>query len=584
MHRRSGGSVVRRTLGALDALTVEDARHATRAMFADAEANGTPVAVPTVRNFAPVFLADCAERWKPATRDAHADGMRRHILPALGGRRVDALTAKDVHNWFDDLSVARAGTANRALAVLSSMMKHAEAFGLRCEDSNPCKGLRRRKSGFEAHDLTDDEFAALGRALDGAEAEWPVAVAALRFLLYTGARKSEALRLKWEHVHGDRAVLPDSKTGPRTLWLASPARAVLAAQQRRTDCPWVFPSSCDEPATVDKAWNAIRAAAGLPTLRIHDLGHSHAAVAVGGGEGLRVQPNGARSWVFRFRRDGTPRRVTLGKPDAVKAGQARAAALAFLAREKGGGTPVPLPASGPTLKAFAAEYVERRSPSWKSSTIKATMSYLNSAILPALGHLRVGSVVRADTARFFHEYGRRKPGGANRAHDILRSMFDCAVAWGHRPEAAGNPCTGIVRYRRPPRGRLLGADDLAKLGAVLRQREAESPACVAAVRLLLLTGCRPGEIRCLRWCEVKPDRLTLTDAKTGPRHVLLGEAARELLNRLAGTASGEWVFPGSKRDGPLGKHELHYFWITTRDVAGIVADARLHDLRHAHAS
>ncbi|MXW90375.1 MAG: tyrosine-type recombinase/integrase, partial [Rhodospirillaceae bacterium] len=299
---------------------------------------------------------------------------------------------------------------------------------------------------------------------------------------------------------------------------------------------------------------------------------------------LRVQPNGARSWVFRFRRDGTPRRVTLGKPDAVKADQARAAALAFLAREKGGGSPVPLPASGPTLAKFAAEYVERRSPSWKPSTIKATMSYLDSAILPALGHLRVGSVVRADIARFFHEYGRRKPGGANRAHDILRSMFDCAVAWGHRPEAAGNPCAGIVRYRRPPRGRLLGADDLAKLGAVLRQREGESPACVAAVRLLLLTGCRPGEIRCLRWCEVKPDRLTLTDAKTGPRHVLLGEAARALLDGLADTASGEWVFPGRSEDEPLNKNDLWTFWIRTRDAAGIVADARLHDLRHAHAS
>ena len=87
---------------------------------------------------------------------------------------------------------------------------------------------------------------------------------------------------------------------------------------------------------------------------------------------LRVQPNGARSWVFRFRRDGTPRRVTLGKPDAAKADQARAAALAFLAREKGGGSPVPLPASDPTLTKFAAEYVERRSASWKPSTVKAT--------------------------------------------------------------------------------------------------------------------------------------------------------------------------------------------------------------------
>ena len=245
---------------------------------------------------------------------------------------------------------------------------------------------------------------------------------------------------------------------------------------------------------------------------------------------------------------------------------------------------MPLPASGPTLTKFAAEYIERRSPSWKPSTVKATLSYLNSAILPAIGHLRVGWVVRADIARFFHEYGRRKPGGANRSHDILRNMFDCAIAWGHRPEAAGNPCTGIVRYRRPPRGRLLGADDLARLGAVLRQREDESPVCVAAVRLLLLTGCRPGEIRCLRWYEVKPDRLTLIDAKTGPRHVLLGEAARELLDGLADKASGEWVFPGRGENEPLDKNDLWKFWIKTRDAAGIVADARLHDLRHAHAS
>ncbi len=288
VHRRCNGSVIKRTLGKLDALTVEDARHAAWAMFAEPQSNGPPETIPTIRTFAPAFLADCAERWKPATRRAHADGVRLHILPTFGNRRVDSVTAKDVRNWFDDLSVTRAGSANRALAVLSSMMKHAEALGLRREDSNPCKGLRRRKTGFEAHYLTDDEFAALGRALEDAEADHPVAVAALRFLLYTGARKSEALRLKWAHVHGDRAVLPDSKTGPRTIWLASPARAVLAARSRRTNCPWVFASPCGGPVKVDKAWNAIRKAAGLAKLRIHDLRHSHAAVAVGRGEGLRI--------------------------------------------------------------------------------------------------------------------------------------------------------------------------------------------------------------------------------------------------------------------------------------------------------
>ena len=131
---------------------------------------------------------------------------------------------------------------------------------------------------------------------------------------------------------------------------------------------------------------------------------------------------------------------------------------------------------------------------------------------------------------------------------------------------------------------MLGADDLTKLGAALGRLEVGDPNCVAAVRLLLLTGCRPGEIRCLRWCEVKADRLTLTDAKTGPRHVLLGEAARDLLDSLVGTASGEWVFPGENGDEPLTKHALYKLWIRASDMAGIVADARLHDLRHAHAS
>ncbi len=108
--------------------------------------------------------------------------------------------------------------------------------------------------------------------------------------------------------------------------------------------------------------------------------------------------------------------------------------------------------------------------------------------MASLRILRVGSVLRADIARFVPEYGRRKPGGANRSHDILRNMFDLAIAWGHRPEAASSPCTGIVPYRRPPHWRLHGADDLARLGAALRQREDESPVCVAVVRLLRLNG------------------------------------------------------------------------------------------------
>ena len=177
VHRRIGNAVVKRTLAAADTMPVEDARRAARMLIAEAEAgDGAPVSVPTMETFGPAFLADCAERWKPTTRAAHADNMQRFILPALGNQRVDAITARDVRSWFDDLSVTRAGTANRSLAVLSSLLKHAKDLGLRSEGSNPCRGLRRRKTNFKAHYLSDAEFAALGWALARVEDRFPVAV------------------------------------------------------------------------------------------------------------------------------------------------------------------------------------------------------------------------------------------------------------------------------------------------------------------------------------------------------------------------------------------------------------------------
>lgn len=97
----------------------------------DAEAKRAPVAVPAARTFATAFLSDCAEHWRP---------VKRLMLPAFSNRRVDATGAKDVCNWFDDFSVTRTASANRALAGLSSMMEYAEALRLRREDPNPCKG------------------------------------------------------------------------------------------------------------------------------------------------------------------------------------------------------------------------------------------------------------------------------------------------------------------------------------------------------------------------------------------------------------------------------------------------------------
>ena len=111
------------------------------------------------------------------------------------------------------------------------------------------------------------------------------------------------------------------------------------------------------------------------------------------------------------------------------------------------------------------------------------------------------------------------------------------------------------------------------------------PLCMSGPAIQLrMTGREAPRPRSMRWCDVRRDRLVLTESKTGPRHVLLGEAALELLSRLSKTDSSEWVFPGATPGQPLGEATLYLFWRRVRDESSIVADARLHDLRHSHAS
>ena len=115
-----------------------------RALIAAAPGAAATTA-PTLRAFGRVLLSDCAQRWKPATRRDHGYNLQNQILPRFGSRRVDAISARYIRSWFADLAVTRPSAVMRSLALLSSLMKHAETLGLRPEDSNPCRGLRRYK-------------------------------------------------------------------------------------------------------------------------------------------------------------------------------------------------------------------------------------------------------------------------------------------------------------------------------------------------------------------------------------------------------------------------------------------------------
>tara|TARA_R110002110_G_scaffold411228_1_gene635366 strand:+ start:309 stop:1613 length:1305 start_codon:yes stop_codon:yes gene_type:complete len=287
------GRNVRRAIGPDTSLTVDQARDMARTLISELTGDTTPLPlVPeapkaTVLTFSDRFLEHGTPIWKPATLKAHRSLLACAILPQFGFRDIASVTPQEVASWFARVQGSQ-GTRNRALAVLSGMMRHAEILGLRPPGSNPCQGLRRRKNRFEVHRLSEHDYGRLGEALRRIKDTEPVTVALIRFLALTGCRKSEARLLRWDMLDANRAVLPDSKTGPRAIWLGKAALALISEQA--LTCAFVF-SIRDKPisvARIAKVWNIVREEIGFPTLRLHDLRHGFASVAISSGEPLRT--------------------------------------------------------------------------------------------------------------------------------------------------------------------------------------------------------------------------------------------------------------------------------------------------------
>ena len=230
-----------------------------------------------MRDYAEEFLRRTAHRWKPATRTTNRDAIQNRILPYFGEMRVPDIDPADVRRWFDAMS-HKPATANRTLPVLSVMMTQAELWDLRPQGSNPCRNIRRYRMKPRERFLSVEELKRLGRVLD--RADDTQAAAAVRLLLFTGARSSEITGLRWAWIRGTRAVLPDSKTGPKTIQLPPPARAVLERLPRHSAYVFPHPSGGGPMRNLRHRWPKLRALAGLEDVRIHDLRHSYASHAV----------------------------------------------------------------------------------------------------------------------------------------------------------------------------------------------------------------------------------------------------------------------------------------------------------------
>ncbi len=245
--------------------------------------------------FAERYLTDyAANHHKPRTLAEETRLLRLHVLPALGPIRLREIARPEIARLHARLS-ARPVTANRVLALVSSILGWAEKVGERPVGSNPARGIDHYPEKARERYLTGEELQRLGEALARAETEGLVDwrfIALARLLLFSGARLSEILGLTWPQVDTTSGVvrLADSKTGAKNLFLPAPALAVLAALPRLADNPHVLPG--DRPGAplvgVQRPWQRIRRLAGLPDLRLHDLRHAFASVAVQGGESLFI--------------------------------------------------------------------------------------------------------------------------------------------------------------------------------------------------------------------------------------------------------------------------------------------------------
>ncbi len=239
------------------------------------------------------------------------------------------------------------------------------------------------------------------------------------------------------------------------------------------------------------------------------------------GFGVRAYPSGSRVYVVRVPGPEGPRRIAVGRHGVIGAGEARRRAALIIARARAGERPEPGPgARGPTVAEFAARYLEEHvALRCKPRTAKTVRSAIRRHIVPALGGVAM-TALRAPRVAEFHRRLYRTPSTANAAVKTLSHMYALAEAWGAVPEGT-NPCRAAVMFPARRRERFLTDREFERLGRVLDEAERRggaSPAAIAAIRLLILTGCRKNEILTLRWTDVdlRAATLALADTKTAP--------------------------------------------------------------------
>ena len=300
-----GGTHRRMALGLFGSdLTIAQARALARKRLAEVAEGGDPLdsrkearKSMTMAELCDEWLEEVRGHKKQSSLEIDELYIRKYVKPALGSRKVDALTLKNVETLHKKIGKDTPIMANRVVSTISACLTLAERNGLRPQGSNVCKQIRRFPEKERHRALSELELRRLAKVLD----EWPtrkrnlrggktrdakpkevrsgeMVADIIRVIILTGCRRSEIAHLLWSEVDTERRVLrlKDSKSGPRIVYLNTPAIEILDRQERMPLNPYVFASLTKQGAPLSdlkRSWRGIREKACLGNCRIHDLRH-----------------------------------------------------------------------------------------------------------------------------------------------------------------------------------------------------------------------------------------------------------------------------------------------------------------------